>query len=387
MTPNEFYALPHISADYYYNQYTEIAIEVLQLEGIDYNIRTLERHDKDQLVVHKKLHHDIDGNRGVSVYALFFEQRPFALMFTGGRGGRDSRTPVVTDVTTWSQARTYAFAAMTLDVKPAGGITARDTELTDHYYGSQIARFGDEVRLIDPHDVNPLTKSPVYDRKRFDQTFDAVIRPLGNEIGYEGGLADPRMMKEAIKVFRSGILGDKIDVDIDLGDGKRIVAVGVLEGQTFAYVADTRGNYYSWARPGVEPHMVGPASLLDCYSDLEADNAITLDHAYVKEAAEAFGADPVAVVEETRDFILNGGMSMAERIILRMPRDERVPETLDSDREIFTLGYMVADNPDLRRFCSGGRPDLEEARVIIGKAEEFDRGIRSGQLKAPAPRR
>lgn len=386
MTPNEFYALPHISADYWYNQSTEIAIEVLQLEGLDYDSNALERHDKDQLVVHEKLHHDVDGNRGVSVYALFFEHRPFALMFTGGRGGRDSRTPVVTDATTWSEARKYAVAVMTADVKPTGGITACDKELTDHYYGAHIVRFGDEVRLVDQRDVNPLTKSPVYDRKKFDETFDAVIRPLGKEIGFERGLADPRMMQEAIKVFRAGILGDKLDVAIDLGDGKWIVAVSVVEGQTFAHVADTRGNHYSWARHGVESRMLGPASMLDCYRDFVAGKEITTDHAYVREASEVFGAEPRVVLEEAVDFLRNGGTSMAERIILRMPRDERVPETLTLDPEVFTLGFMVLANPDLRRFCTDGNPDLEEAQRIVDKAAELDLRIASGELKAPSPK-
>jgi hypothetical protein len=383
MTPNELYALPHISADYWYNQYTEVAVEVLQLKGISYDTRALERHDTDQLVVHDKLHHNIDGNRGVSVYALFFEQRPFALLFTGGRGGRDSRTPVVTDATTWSQARKYAMAVMTADEVPTGGITARDEELTDHYYGSQIARFNGEVRLVAEHDVNPLTKSPVYDRKKFDETFDAVIRPLGNEIGYEDGLSDPRMMQEALNVFRSGVLGDKIDADIDLGDGNRIVAVSVLEGQTFAHVADTRGKYYSWARRGVLPRMVGPASMLECYRDLLAGREITTGNAYVLEASEAFGADPSDVLEEVVDFLRNGGTSMAERIILRMPRDERVPVELTLDPEVFTLGFMVVANPDLLRFCTDGYPDLEEAQKVVDKAGELARKIAAGELKAP----
>ena len=77
---------------------------------------------------------------------------------------------------------------------------------------------------------------------------------------------------------------------------------------------------------------------------------------------------------------------MAERIILRMPRDERVPETLTLDPEVFTLGFMVLTNPDLRRFCADGNPDLGGAQRIVEKAAELDLLITSGELKAPAPK-
>lgn len=330
MTPDEFYALPPNSSEPWYEQYTEIAVEVLQLEGLDYNHSELERHDTDQLAVHQKLHHDVDGNRGVSVYALYFQNQPFALMFTGGRSGRDSRTPVVTNASLWSEARKYAMAVMTADVRPSE-ISPSDEELTEYYYGSRIARFGDEVRLVAEHDVDPLSKKPVYDRKKFDETFDAAIRPLGKAYGFEEGLANPKMLAEAIKVFRSGVIGEKIDLDIDLGDGNRIVAASVVEGQTFAHVADTRGKYYSWARHGVTSRMIGPASMLDCYRDIAAGRAIGVDSAYVREASETFGVDPSMVLEEVDDFLHNGGTSMIERIILRMPRDERVPKTLTLD--------------------------------------------------------
>jgi hypothetical protein len=387
MTPNEFYALTPISADHWLEQGTQIAIDVLELDADPYSHDVPDHVDKGRLVVHEKLDHNVDGRRGVTIYAVYFDDKPFALMLTGGREGRDSRKVVVTDEALWSDARSYATAVLSAGVKPSRGIAPTDEELTDHFYGAQVTRFGEEVRLVDVNDVNPLTNTPVYDRKKYDATFEAVIRPLSEEIDYEDGLSNRRMMKEALKVYRSGVLGDKIDVDIDLGDGHRIVAISVIEAQTFAFVADTRGKYYSWARPGVRPRLIGPASLLDCYRDHVAGSDITVAHAYVREAAEAFGADPSDVLEQTRDFIVNGGMSMAERIILTMPRDERVAETLDPDREIFTLGFLILDNPDLRRFCDCGGPDLEEAQAIADRAVEFDQGIRSGKLKAPAPKR
>lgn len=384
MTPDEFYALPPIDSDLWYSHYTELAIEVLQLEALDHDRSGLERHDTGQLAVHQKLHHDVDGDRGVSVYALYFQGQPFALMFTGGRSGRDSRTQVVTNAVLWKEARKYAMAVMTAEAKPVE-ISPSDEELTDYYYGSRIARFGDEVRLVADHDVDPLSKKPVYDRKKFDETFDTVIRPLGKAYGFEEGLANPKMLAEAIKVFRSGVLGKKIDLDIDLGDGNRIVAASVVEGQTFAHVADTRGKYYSWARHGVTSKMVGPASMLECYRDIAANRPIGVDSAYVLEASEAFGADPAAVRDEVDDFLRNGGTSMIERIILRLPRDERVPVTLTLDPEVFTIGFLLVENPDLRRFCADGYPDADQAQKLVDKAFEIDGKIKSGEIKAPQP--
>jgi hypothetical protein len=385
MTPDEFYALPTISSDTWFEEADELTIKLLRLDGLDYDRGCLERHDTKLLTVHVKLHHDIDGDRSVSVYAIYFREQPFALMFAGGRSQRDSRTSVVTNEVTWNEARKYAMSVMTAEVKPYDAVVKTDVELTDYYYGSRVVRFGDDVRLVSDHDVDPISKKPVYDTKKYSETFDAIIWPLGTEYGFDEGLDNPLMMQEAIKVFRSGVIGEKIDLDIDLGDHHRIVSASVVEGQTFAHVVDTRGKFYSWARRGVTSRMIGPASMIECYRDIANGKKITADSAYVMEASKAFDVDPSLVLEEVDDFLRNGGTPMIERIIQRMPRDERVPATLTLDPEVFTIGFMLVANPDLRRFCADGYPDPENAQKIVDKAYEIDRKIRTEEIKPPKP--
>jgi len=384
MTPNELYALPPISVEAWHDCHNEVVEEVLQLDGLDHGYEQIEDNDEGRLVVHKKLHHNVDGERGVTFYALYFDNDPFALMFTGGRGGRDARDSYVTNAAAWKMARAYALEYINRSVGPEDRVTPGDEELASQYYGASVVRFGDEVRLVASDEASPFSGNPVYDMKKFEATFDAVIRPLGKEIGYEGGLSDPRMMEAGLKAFRSGVLGDMVELDIDLGRGDRIVAASEVDGHTFAYVANTNGRYFTWARE-ITPHMVGPASMLECYADYAAGRPISPDCHYVREAAEAFGAEPEAVHRELLDFLAAGGRSMAERIVETMPRDERVPERLTHGYASFAIAHMLLDNPDLRRFCSGGYPSHKKAQELVDLARELDEGIASGEIKAPAP--
>ena len=384
MTPNEFYALPAISVEPWHAGYDGVVQDVMGLDEWYGAAELFEAHEDDRIVVHQKLHHNVDGERGVTVYALYFDEKPFALVFTGGRGGRDTRDAFVTDPEAWRLAREHALAILSRSVGFEGVVLSADEELTGHYYGAHVARFGDEIRLVSSSDVHPISRNPVYDMKKFDAAFDADVRPLGKEIGYENGLADPRMLQAGIKAFRAGVLGDRIDLDVDLGDGHRMVAASVVDAQTFAHVVNANGRYFTWARD-IKPKMVGPASMLACYADFAAGRPIDPGCPYVMEAAEAFGADPGTVHRELEDFLATGGRSMAERIVSRMPRDERVPGTLTYGYETFAIAHMMLDNPDLRRFCIDGYPDLRQARELVEKARELDERIAAGEIKSPTP--
>lgn len=161
-----------------------------------------------------------------------------------------------------------------------------------------------------------------------------------------------------------------------------MVAASVVDGQTFAYVVNTNGKYFAWARE-IGPKMVGPVSMLACYADFAAGRQIDRRCPYVMEAAEAFGVDPETVRHELADFLATGGRSMAERIVSSMPRDERGPETLTYGYETFAIAHMMLDNPDLRRFCVGGYPDLRQARELVEKAAELDARIVADEIKSP----
>jgi hypothetical protein len=382
MTPNDFYALPSTSTDPWFDSHCIVG-EIMEIDGwhdLEDEIKAI---DQGRFVVHEKLHFDEDGERGVSVYALEFDNAPFAILFPGGRGGRDSRDAFVTDPKAWQAARDHAVTLINRQIKPSRVVDA-GTELGTGYYNAKIAKFGEEVRLVAVDDVHPLTGNPVYDRKKFDAHFDKFVRPLGAKIGIERGMDDPRLMEAGFAAFRAGVLGETIDLDIDLGSGTRIVSASVVDGQTFVYQVRTAGKGYGWAR-SMDPHMVGPASMIYCFADIAAGRALDPRGAYVLEAAEAFGADPDDIHRELVDFVANGGRCMAERIVAMLPDDPRVPASLTVGRESFTIAHMVLANPSLIGFCADGYPDLQQAKELVAKAAELDARIAASEIKSPRP--
>ena len=385
MTPNEFYALPPVSVEPWYGDYSRAVGDVMDIDGLEYGGYEVDKDmDDGRFTIHLKLDHNIDGDRGVSIYALYFEGKPFALMFTGGRSGQDSRQSFVTDPEVWQQAKIYAMTIIANGYSYAGNITDPSVELTDRFYGSRITSFGGEVRLVAKADCHPMTGTPVFDRQKYREAFDAVIRPLGKKIGYENGLEDPRMLAAAISTYRTGIVNDCVPLNIDLGGDCRLIAANVVEEQTMAYTIRTRGRFFSWSGD-IDPVMVGPASMIECFIAHGKGERPAHDCAYVVEAAEAFGAPTALVYAELLDYLENGGVSMAERIVDGMPRDERVSEKLTDGYPTFALGHMVRDNPGIRRFCVNGKPTEDDAERIVQTAAQIVAKLDSGEYRAPAP--
>jgi hypothetical protein len=384
MTPNEFYALPSISVFPWWERFDRVVQSVLEINDWSSDGLQIEDQAVGRVSVHEKLYHNIDGRRSVAIYALTFDDEPFALMFAGGREQRDSSDVHVTDAGRWKAARTHVLELINGQVVPYRGLTADNEDLTNGYYGVVVARFGDEVRLVDSTNVHPMSGSPVFDMARYEASFDTIIRPLGSKIGFQEGLFDARMLEAAIKVFRSGVLGNMIDLDIDFGDGHRIVAASDVDGQTFVHVIATGGRHYTWARE-ITPHMVGPASMLECYANFAAGRPVLGDCPYVREAADAFGADPQVVHAELLDFLANGGISMAERIVLTLEKDDRVPERLAEEYGMIAIAYMVVDRPDLRRFCPDGKPSAADAAELIETARDIDAKLADSDTRTTHP--
>ncbi len=372
MKASELYAQRPISVTNWFENQGEVVGEVLHIDGIDYlpGYDQIAATDEGRFKVHEKFYYNEDGERGVGIYALYFEGKPFAFAMTGGRGGRDAREQYVTDAETWKSARAYAIEAIHNQVQVEHEVVSPEDDIIFGHYGAFIAQFGDEHRLVDAKNLNPFTGTPVYDMKKFTSAFDEVCRPLGKKIGFENGLKDPEMFKAGVAAFRSGVLGDRIDVNIDRSNNHRIIAVSVVEGQTFTHTINTYGKYFTWARD-ISSQMVGPASLAECFADYAAGRTVRADCAYVEEAAAAFGADPVEVQKEVMDYIKWGGMNMAERIVTLLPRHPEVPETIHYATELFTLGHLIVANPSLQRFCEDAYPNLEKAREIVAKLEEL----------------
>lgn len=378
MKPSELYAHPSLDVEPWFAGYSHIVGEVLQIDALDdyEDYSHLQEADAGRFQVHQKFYHNVDGERGVGIYVLVFEGKPFAFAMTGGRGGRDAREQFVTDSETWHAARVYAVDALHKKVEIENKIVSPDDDVVHGFYGTFIAQYRDKPRLVDVDNVNPFTGTPVYDMEKFISVFDAVCRPLGKKIGYENGLKDPEMLRAGIDAFRAGVLGDRIDLDIELRSNRRIVAVSVVEGQTFAHIINQHGGYFTWARE-ISPQMIGPASLAECYAEHAAGRAIDADCAYIREAAAAFGADPIAIQKEVSDYIVHGGISLAERIVCLLPRHPGVPETIKHGVEIYSLAHLATADPSIRRFYQGAYPNLRQARELVAKTDEVAEKLRS----------
>jgi hypothetical protein len=363
MKPSELYAHPPEADDAWYDGPDNIVSDVLELETSHFydDYTKLKDSDDGRFRVHRKFYHNVDGERGVGIYALFFDGKPFAYAMTGGRGGRDAREHYVTDAETWHAARAYTLAA--LERKIEVDVVGDDNSIYG-FYGTFIANFDGVPRLVDSDNVNPFTGTPVYDMEKFDEVFDGLCRPLGKEIGFEDGLKDPRMLEAALKAYRSGVLGEKIDVDLSRPNHDRLVAVSVVEGQTFDYTIKTSGKYFIWAGE-ITPRSIGPASLAECFAEHAAGRTIDPDCAYVREAANAFGADPSSIAREVQDYIRTGKSTLAERIVGLLPKHPDVPEAIGAGWELFSLAHMAVDKPELLRFCEDAYPSLEQAKELV----------------------
>ena len=379
MKPSELYAHPSTDIEPWFEGYSCIVGEVLQINELveDYaDLRHLRDTDNGHFQVHQKFYHNVDGERGVGIYALYFDGKPFAYAMTGGRGGQDARDQYVTDGDTWNAARAYVVEALQKKIEIEHELVSTDADVIHGFYGTYIAHFFEEPRLVAVDNIHPFTGTPVYDMEKFTAAFDSICRPLGKKVGYEAGLKDPEMLRAGIGAFREGVLGDRTDVDIELNHGRRIISVSVVENQTFAHIINQHGGWFTWARE-ISPKMIGPASLAECYAEHAAGRSIDIDCAYVREAAAAFGADASAVQREVSDYIARGGVSLAERIVRSLPQHPAVPESIEHGVEVFALAHLVQADPKIQRFCEGGYPSLRQASELVAECTKRTKEMKS----------
>lgn len=375
MTPEEFYAAPTIKVDAWHES-ASVTREVLQIGGWDEYDNTIEETDPGLMTVHRKLEIDFDGRRGIAVSALYYDGQPFALMFTAGREHRDYRNAYVTDMPTWSKARNHVLELVNRNVTFSGGVTPSDVNLVSHYYGAAFSVVNGEARIVGPSDINPISGNPVIDRKKFEQSFNGFFLPYEDGVSPDLARADAGMMADAIDALQASIIGRKIHIDLDLGGNARLIGVNVVDDQTFLHILTLKdtpvpviGQQFAW-RGQITSHMAGPGSLAECYEDLLSGRPITIDCDYVKEASAAFDAHPTDVHRELMDFIKNGGVSLAQRIVAARGPDPRVDECIDDCYEDFVIAFMVHENPDVQRFCPDASPDHDDAVRRIRIARE-----------------
>lgn len=374
MTPEEFYAAPTIKVDAWHDR-ASVTREVLQIDAWDEYDNMFEDIDPGLVTVHRKLEIDFDGRRGIDVSALYYKGQPFALMFTAGREHRDYRNAYVTDMPIWSKARNHVIELVNRNVTFSGGVTPSDVNLISHYYGAAFSVVNGEARIVGPSDINPISGNPVIDRKKLEQSFNGFFLPYVDGAEPDLAQADAGMMADAIDALQASIIGRKIPIDLDLGGNARLIGVNVVDDQTFLHILtlkDTpvpvRGHQFAWEGK-ITSHMAGPASLAACYEDLVEGRTIMINCDYVKEASVAFDAHPADVHRELLDFMKNGGVSLAQRIVTARGPDPRVDECIDDCYEDFVIAFMVHENPDVRRFCPDASPDPDDAvrRIEIAR--------------------
>jgi hypothetical protein len=367
MTPNEIYGIPPRSIELWFEGSNGVIERGLEIEPWSLDFEKVKAADQGRLTVHSKLYHYIDHRNAASIDALYFDKQPFAVVSSAGE---DHIEPYVTNETLWQEARNYVQATLNSAKDVEHTTYGEDAELPSNIGGTVFARFGREIRLVDPSNINPFTGNPIYDMKAYETVVETVCQPLYKELRMEGelGLSHPRMREALFNAYLAGVMGDMIPLQIELTPTSLLIAVSQNEEQTFAYQVQTHGSHLS-VRRQITPISVGPASMFECYVDYVHDRPVDIDNQYVRQVAAAFDVDPAVVQREVSDFIVNGGKSVAERVLLALPRDERVHEKVMNPHAYATLAmaYRVVDNPEISRFCNSGAPSLEKAQKSIEK--------------------
>ncbi|TLX17127.1 hypothetical protein [Rhizobium sp. MHM7A] len=365
MTPNEIYALPSLSSTLWYKDFSEVLPEVLNLEQ-EFGDPAYKDLDTKSLLVHTKLGYTSDGSRTVTVFALTFEDKPFAVMFTGGRGGRDRREYFVTDTAVWKEARGYVQSltsnVLARDVPKAQA----DVELISEFYDTTFVKAATGYLAVNSKHAHPVTGALIYDQKQFTKVWretkqDGLIRAW-NDPKEE----TPEMRQAALEAYQAGVVGKAVQLNTQLSEEQLLFAASAVDGITFAYVVEPRSRYAAWGL-NTTPWAVGPASMLECYAEIAAGRPLDPDLSYIRDLVKTFDVSPEAAVEVATAFITAGGKGVAERLMAITPRDDRIPEEMDQDYSSIALAYRVIENHDVTRFCPSATNTW--ATELVEKAE------------------
>jgi hypothetical protein len=99
MTPNEIYTLPAEEETYSLYSLNESAFDGIFL----YDCGDL----NNEVLIKTVKRIDIDHRRYISVMTLWFFGKPFMIHMRGGRSGTDEVKNLITDETTYKEARSY----------------------------------------------------------------------------------------------------------------------------------------------------------------------------------------------------------------------------------------------------------------------------------------
>lgn len=376
MKPNDIYALPSLSSTLWYKDFCEVLPEVLNLEQ-DFGDAAYGELDTRSLLVHTKLDYTSDGSRSVTVFALTFDDKPFAVMFTGGRGGRDCREYYVTDPTTWKEARGYVLS-ITNEVAARNAPTAEpDAELRSQFYNATFVETETGFRAVNSSHAHPTTGTLIYDQKKFSKAWRDAKQDGLIDARADQNAETPEMRQATLQAYQAGVVGKPVLLDTKLSETQHLFAASTVDGITFAYVVEPRSKYAGWGL-NTRPWAVGPSSMLECYAEIAAGRALDPDLSYIRDLAKTFDVSPEAAVEVVTGFITDGGKGVAERLMEIIHRDDRIPEEMDQDYSSIALAYRVIENPDVARFCPSATNKW--ATELVERAEVIASTMNMGKL-------
>jgi hypothetical protein len=374
--PSDIYALPSLSSTPWYRDFSEVLPEVLNVEQ-DFGDPTYAKLDTKSLLVHTKLGHTSDGSRAVTVYALTFEDKPFAVMFTAGRGGQDKRDYFVTDTAVWKEARNYVQSvvseALALGVQKA----QVDVELISDLYDATFVETETGYRAVNRKHAHPVTRALVYDQKKFAHAWREAKQSFPAAEWNDPQKETSEIKQAVLEAYLAGVVGTPVPLNTKLSEDQHLFAASVVDGFTFAYVFEPKSRY---AGRGLNttPWAVGPASMLECYREIAEGRTLDPDLSYIRDLVKTFGVSQDDAIKATTDFITEGGKGVAERLMAVLPRDQRVPEEMEKDYGSIALAYRVIENHAVMRLCP--TTSVTWAASLVDKADTLSTMIR---LSAP----
>lgn len=134
LTPREIYALPDLSAEYWYEGHNAMVERALQFEGWGHGERYILDCDTDRLGVFGKIRIGSDDRPELRVYALSIDHNaarhpPFAIVIIRN-GDVDNQETIVTSASLWQMAREHVMITVNKNIRVRNGITNINSEIS-----------------------------------------------------------------------------------------------------------------------------------------------------------------------------------------------------------------------------------------------------------------
>lgn len=112
------------------------------LEFMDLDSSMIEESKNIKIEIRYYIDQNFDGERYMSMYSVWFKEKPFMICQIAGRGGRDHREKYVTDMNIYTQALSYIKSLMVVEEIMTDVIDPdKDCKELDTFYGYNVNVF------------------------------------------------------------------------------------------------------------------------------------------------------------------------------------------------------------------------------------------------------